>query len=84
MALRYDNKYTGEISAVTTKGTAVFQIRAVGPTGKHIIQLNNSTATAPGAYLNTQQSPQDYIYAHLDNKQEFRFVFNATKDAVPT
>ena len=30
MALRYDNKYTGEISAVTTKGTAVFQFRAVG------------------------------------------------------
>ena len=80
MALRYDNKYTGEISGVTTKGTAVFQIRAAGPAGKHIIQLNNSTATAPGAYLNTQQSPQDYIYAHLDNKQEFRFVFNVTKD----
>jgi hypothetical protein len=83
MALRYDNKYTGEISAVTTKGTAVFQIRAAGPPGKHIIQLNNSTATAPGAYLNTQQSPQDYIYAHLDNKQEFRFVFDATEDAGP-
>jgi hypothetical protein len=83
MALRYDNKYTGEISAVMTGGTAVFQIRAAGPTGKHSIQLNNSTATAPGAYLNTQQSPQDYIYAHLDNKQEFRFVFNATKDNGP-
>ena len=83
MALRYDNKYTGEISGVTTNGTAVFQIRAAGPTGKHIIQLNNSTATAPGAYLNTQQSPQDYIYAHLDNKQEFRFVFNVTKDGGP-
>ena len=81
MAVRYDNKYTGEISAVTTRGTAVFQIRAAGPPGKHIIQLNNSTAYAPGAYLNTQQSPQDYIYAHLDNKQEFRFVFNVTKDA---
>lgn len=83
MALRYDNKYTGEISAVTTNGTAVFQIRAAGPAGKHIIQLNNSTATAPGAYLNTQQSPQDYIYAHLDNKQEFRFVFTVTKDNGP-
>jgi len=83
MALRYDNKYTGEISAVTTKGTAVFQIRAAGPLGQHIIQLNNSTATAPGAYLNTQQSPQDYIYAHLDNKQEFRFTFNVTKDGGP-
>jgi hypothetical protein len=81
MALRYDNKYTGEISAVTTKGSAVFQIRAAGPAGKHIVQLNNSTAYAPGAYLNTQQSPQAYIYAHLDNQQEFRFAFNVTKDA---
>jgi hypothetical protein len=83
MALRYDNKYTGEISAVTTKGTAVFQIRAAGAPGKHIIQLNNSTAYAPGAYLNTQQSPQAYIYSHLDNQQEFRFVFNMTQDAGP-
>jgi len=33
MALRYDNKYTGELSAVTTRGTAVFQIRAAGRTG---------------------------------------------------
>ena len=80
MALRYDNKYTGEISAVTTKGSAVFQIRAAGEPGKHIIQLNNSTAYAPGAYLNTQQSPQAYIYAHLDNQQEFRFAFDITSD----
>ena len=81
MALRYDNKYTGEVSAVTTKGSAVFQIRAGGEPGKHIIQLNNSTAYAPGAYLNTQQSPQAYIYAHLDNQQEFRFAFDITSDA---
>lgn len=83
MALRYDNKYTGEISALSTKGSAAFQIRAAGPAGKHVIQLNNSTAYAPGAYLNTQQSPQAYIYAHLDNQQEFRFAFNVTKDAGP-
>ena len=49
--------------------------------GKHIIQLNNSTATAPGAYLNTQQSPQDHIYAHLDNKQEF--VLSSTRPRTP-
>jgi len=83
MALRYDNKYTGEISAVATRGAAVFEIRASGPPGKHIIQLNNSTAYAPGAYLNTQQSPQAYIYSHLDNRQEFRFPFNVTKDTGP-
>lgn len=83
MALRYDNKYSGEISAVTTRGTAVFQIRAAGPVGKHMIQLNNSTAYAPGAYLNTQQSPQAYIYSHLDNRQEFRFAFNVTQDGGP-
>lgn len=80
MALRYDNKYTGEISAVTTRGSAVFQIRAAGEPGKHIIQLNNSTAYSPGAYLNTQQSPQAYIYAHLDNRQEFRFSFDISTD----
>jgi hypothetical protein len=84
MALRYDNKYTGEISAVTTRGTAVFQIRAAGAPGKHVVQLNNSTASAPGAYLNTQQSPQAYIYEHLDNRQEFRFSFNVTDDQGPT
>lgn len=83
MALRYDNKYTGEISAVTTRGTAVFQIRAAGAPGKHVIQLNNSTAYAPGAYLNTQQSPQAYIYEHLDNRQEFRFIFDVTADKGP-
>lgn len=83
MGLRYDNKYTGEISAVTTQGTAVLQIRAAGPVGKHVVQLNNSTAYAPGAYLNTQQSPQAYIYAHLDNQQEFRFTFEVTEDAGP-
>jgi hypothetical protein len=83
MAARYDNKYTGIISAVTTQGTASFQIRAAGPPGRHIIQLNNSTASVAGAYLNTQQSPQDYIYAHLDNKQEFRFVFHVTTDPGP-
>ena len=78
-SLLYDNKYTGLISAVTTQGTAVFQIRASGRPGRHVLQLNNSTASAPGAYLNTQQSPQDYIYAHLDNKQEFRFTPMASK-----
>jgi len=83
MALRYDNKYTGELSAVTTCGIAVFQIRAAGAPGKHVIQLNNSTAFAPGAYLNTQQSPQAYIYEHLDNRQEFRFIFNVTNDKEP-
>jgi hypothetical protein len=83
MALRYDNRYAGEMSAVTTRGSTSFQIRAAGPAGKHIIQLNNSTATAPGAYLNTQQSPQEYLYAHLDNKQEFRFTFDVTRDAGP-
>jgi hypothetical protein len=83
MGLRYDNKYSGEVSAVTTKGSAVFQIRAAGAPGKHVIQLNNSTAYVPGAYLNTQQSPQAYIYEHLDNKQEFRFLFTVTGDRRP-
>src|SRR4029078_3048211 len=80
MALRYDKKYTGEISAVTTKGSAMFQIRAAGEPGKHIVQLNNSTAYAAGASLHTHQQPPAYIYAHLDNQQEFRFSFDITSD----
>ena len=82
MALRDHNKYTGEISGVTTKGTAAFRPVPRDPPAS--ISFNSTTAPPPaGADLNTQQSPQDYIYAHLDNKQEFRFVFNATKDTGP-
>ncbi|MDO8615261.1 MAG: hypothetical protein Q7T33_05935 [Dehalococcoidia bacterium] len=71
-ALLYDNKYTGFISATTTRGTAVAQIRAAGPIGKHPISVHGASHTLP--YLNVQQSP----VAHL---VPFKAVFNVTEDA---
>lgn len=74
MSIRYDNKYTGFVSAVTTKGTAVFQIRAAGPVGRHTIQL---TAASPGVpFLNVQQSGT----AHIPN-MDLQFTFTVTEDA---
>ncbi|MBI2165052.1 MAG: hypothetical protein HYU29_01450 [Chloroflexi bacterium] len=75
MALRYDNKHMGFISAVTTKGTAVFQIRAAGPVGKHIVQVTGASPTL--AYLNLQQSPVGYI------PMDFAFEFKVTGDNGP-
>ncbi len=72
MALRYDNKYTGFVSAVTTRGTVSFQIRAAGPIGKHVIQLTGASAAT--TYLNWAQSPVGYIPA------DFAWTFTATKD----
>ena len=43
MGVLYDNKYAGEISAVTTRGTAVFQSRAAGPNPASI-PFNSTTA----------------------------------------
>ena len=73
MALRYDNTYTGFISAVSTKGAAAFQIRAAGPAGNHIIQL---TAASPGLpFLNNQQSGTAHI-PYMD----LRLPFTVTED----
>ena len=55
-AVIYDNKFTGWISAVTTKGAATGVIPAVGAPGKHIIQILHASSTFP--YLNMQQSPR--------------------------
>ena len=53
--LNYDNKYTGWVSAVTTKGYAKVVIPATGLPGTHVIQLGHSEFSAP--YLNPQQQP---------------------------
>jgi len=71
VAVRYDNKHTGFLSAVTTRGTTTAQIRAAGPVGKHIIDVSNANKTV--TYLNIQQSP----VAHIP---QFQFSFNVTKD----
>ncbi|MBI4187492.1 MAG: hypothetical protein HY530_08335 [Chloroflexi bacterium] len=75
MALRYDNKYTGFVSAVTTRGTVSFQVRAAGPVGKHVIQLTGASAAT--TYLNYVQSPVGYIPG------DFSWTFTVTKDNGP-
>ncbi len=73
MGVRYDNKYAGFVSAVTTRGTATFQVRAAGPTGQHVLQLTGASPGMP--YLNLQQSPVAHVPA------EFQWLFTVTRDA---
>lgn len=54
--LMYDNKYTGLLSAVTTKGTARAIIPATGGPGKHILKIIHGAFQYP--YLNTEQNPR--------------------------
>lgn len=78
LAVRYDNGYTGILTATTTQGTAVAEIRAAGSIGQHFIILNAGTVPA---YLNIQQSPYDYVYSHLPDKESVRLPFKVTGDA---
>ncbi len=50
----YDNRYMGFISAVTTNGTANFEVRAEG-VGTHQISLRGAGVWGP--YLNQEESP---------------------------
>jgi hypothetical protein len=52
----YDNQFTGLLSAVTTRGTAVATIPATGGPGEHLIRVVHGSFTVP--YLNMQQSPR--------------------------
>ena len=54
--LIYDNKYTGFLSAVTTKGTAKVVIPATGGQGKHFLKILHGAYQYP--YLNTEQNPR--------------------------
>lgn len=54
----YDNHFTGNVTAVTTDGTAHFAVRAEG-VGLHEISINNGVMGGP--YLNEQQSPFPYM-----------------------
>ncbi|MBI2888287.1 MAG: hypothetical protein HYY02_13925 [Chloroflexi bacterium] len=74
LGVRWDNAYTGFISAVTTRGTTAGQIRAAGPAGRHVIEVGHASAAVP--YLNYEQSP----VAHIPN---FRFEFTVTEDGGP-
>ncbi len=68
----YDNRYSGAVSANTTRGWTQFKIRASGKPGAHFIEYAGSSHTVP--YLNMQQSPVPWTDAH-------RMKFTVTKDA---
>lgn len=54
--LLYDNKPTGWVSAVTTRGSARFTLPAAGAPGVHVLELLHGDFTF--AYRNMQQSPE--------------------------
>lgn len=74
LAVLWDQSYVGFISAVTTRGSAVAQIRAAGPPGRHVLRVTQSSAAVP--YLNREQSP-------VKHQPEWRFDFAVTEDAGP-
>lgn len=67
--LLYDNKYTGFMSAVTTNGTARFNIPASGHVGLHILEILHTDFGSP--YRNTQQSP-------VPDRPQFKLDFTIT------
>lgn len=77
LALRYDNAYTGIVTATTTNGTAQAEFRAAGAPGNHVVIVN---AGSLPAYLNIAQSPYAFVYDHLETKEEFRLPFRVTGD----
>lgn len=74
IGVRYNNLPTGIVTAVTTSGTAVVQIRAAGPPGKHVIDFNHAARSNP--YLNNWQSGTAHI-------PDIRLWFTVTEDAGP-
>ena len=80
LAVRYDNAYMGVLTAATTGGTAVAHFRAAGPIGQHVVVLNAGTIPA---YLNIAQSPYDFYYSHLPDKEDVRLPFAVTADPGP-
>jgi hypothetical protein len=70
----YDNRYTGAVSANTTRGVSKFTLRAAGEPGAHWIEYAGSSHTVP--YLNMRQSPVPWTDSHL-------LKFTVTKDAGP-
>ena len=51
----WDNGFTGYMTAVTTHGTALAQIRLAGPAGPHVLKIWRNYRGIP--YLNPQQGP---------------------------
>src|SRR5689334_1148360 len=65
----FDNRFTGFISAVTTNGTARFDLPATGHVGLHIVEIQHSDFGSP--YRNTQQSP-------VAGRPDFKLRFTVT------
>ncbi|HVC87822.1 MAG TPA: hypothetical protein VNC40_10410 [Gaiellaceae bacterium] len=71
VALNYDNKFAGQLTANWSRGVAVAHIRASGPVGKHVIYLDDSVTFG---YMNIPQSPNPWAVSK-------KFIFTVTKDA---
>ncbi len=56
-AVLWDNRYTGEMTANWTRGTASVTIRAAGPVGRHQIIVGDAITDL---YMNILQSPVPY------------------------
>ncbi|HEX7626293.1 MAG TPA: hypothetical protein VF379_04490 [Gaiellaceae bacterium] len=70
VALNYDNKFAGQMTANWSRGVAVAHIRASGPVGKHVIYLDDSVTFG---YMNIPQSPNPWATSK-------KFIFTVTKD----
>jgi len=77
LAVRWDNAFSGILTATTTQGTAAGRIRAAGPVGQHFVVLGAGTVPA---YLNIEQSPYDFVYSHLPNHEDMRLSFRVSSD----
>ncbi len=71
VALNYDNKFSGQLTANWSRGVAVAHIRASGPAGRHVIYLDDSVTFG---YMNIPQSPNPWAVSK-------KFIFTVTKDA---
>lgn len=71
VAVLYDNKYAGFISATTTRGSAEVQIRAAGPVGVKALELAPASAGVP--YLDIEQSAVAFV-------GKYRAKFRVTAD----
>ncbi len=72
----YDNKFTGWLSATTTRGTATAMIPATGGPGKHVIEIMEGPFTF--AYRSIQQSPVPYL-----KPLTFEFTITDEKPLLP-
>jgi hypothetical protein len=70
--LVYDNKYTGFASAITTSGTARFNVPATGHVGLHVLEIIHTDFGSP--YRNMQQSP-------APDRPQFKVNFTITPGA---